>query len=357
MTDRARRAIASLHGLRPGSGRSSIRSVVVAFIVCLSLLWASPGFAAKSQADQLRAQLAEINREAKRVGDAYSKAYWQLEKTNAELARTTRALKKTEAELAAASARLSKHLVELYRQGNMNYLELLFTSQTLDDMLLRVEYAQRLGMLDAQTVSDAKRLRDELRARQKAVSDLKAAQAKDVAALKKRTAALEKKLKSLRSQYEAVQRKLARAAGSAGTSGSSRRYPPGPNGMVFPVAGPCYYADTWGAARSGGRTHKGTDIMAARGTPCVAVLSGSVRARYNSLGGKTIWLTADNGWAFYYAHLDSYARTSGRVAAGEVIGTVGSTGNARGGAPHLHFEIHPNGGAAVNPYPYLRRMQ
>lgn len=344
--------------LRPVGRESSARSAVVAASVALSLLWASPGFAVKSQVDQLRAQLAEINREAKRVGDAYSKAYWRLEKTNAELARTTSELKKTEADLAAASGRLSKHLVELYRQGNVNYLELLFTSETLDDMLTRVEYAQRVGLLDAQTVEKTRRLRDELQARKKDVAELKARQAKDVAALKKKTAALEKKLKSLQQQYEAVQRQLARASSSASRgSSSTRRYPPGPNGMVFPVAGPCYYTDTWGAARSGGRTHKGTDIMAARGTPCVAVLSGTVRARYNSLGGKTLWLTADNGWQFYYAHLDSYVRTSGRVAAGEVIGTVGSTGNARGGAPHLHFEIHPNGGAAVNPYPYLRRMQ
>lgn len=333
-----------------------LRSVALITLVSLSLSWASPSFAAKSEADRLREQLAQINREAKKAGDAYSKVYWQLEKTNADLAKTTRDLKKTEANLAVASGRLCAHLVELYRQGNVNYLELLFTSETLDDMLMRVEYAQRLGMLDAQTVEKTKRLRDELRARQKAVAELKAEQAKQAAVLKKKAATLQKKLKSLQGQYEEVQRKLARATGRSST-GSSRRYPPGPNGMVFPVAGPCYYTDTWGAARAGGRTHKGTDIMAARGTPCVAVLSGTVRARYNSLGGKTLWLTADNGWAFYYAHLDSYVRTAGRVAAGEVIGRVGSTGNARGGSPHLHFEIHPNGGAAVNPYPYLRQMQ
>jgi murein DD-endopeptidase MepM/ murein hydrolase activator NlpD len=128
------------------------------------------------------------------------------------------------------------------------------------------------------------------------------------------------------------------------------------NGMTFPVDGACSYENDFGAPRSGGRTHEGIDILAARGVPVVATLNGMVTAKTNTLGGNVIYLDADNGWRFYYAHLNGWAVTSGHVQAGQKIGYVGNTGNAAGGPTHLHFQMWTPSGQLVNPYSYLKNM-
>jgi murein DD-endopeptidase MepM/ murein hydrolase activator NlpD len=125
------------------------------------------------------------------------------------------------------------------------------------------------------------------------------------------------------------------------------------DGWLCPVQGAVGFGDTWGAPRSGGRTHLGVDMIGASGLPVVAVVDGFAQSKVNTLGGNTITLSGADGNKYYYAHLSGWA-TLGSVAAGTVIGYVGQTGNAMFSVPHLHFEIHPGGGAAVNPYPTVR---
>ena len=130
---------------------------------------------------------------------------------------------------------------------------------------------------------------------------------------------------------------------------------------VFPVLGPCWFSDTWMVPRAGGRRHEGVDIIARTGQPLYAVVDGTITRQFfdrpGSLGGNALRLTASDGTYFHYAHLSAFAEGVGldsAVVAGQVIGYVGSTGSSS--APHLHFEYHPGGGSAVNPYPIVKAV-
>ncbi len=134
------------------------------------------------------------------------------------------------------------------------------------------------------------------------------------------------------------------------------------HGFTFPVGDPHTFSPGFGAPRMMGTPyahwHEGTDILAPMGTELYATERGLItRMGTGGLGGITLWLKGESGTYYYYAHLTTYAEGIADgviVEAGQVVGFVGDTGNARGGPPHLHFEIHPDGGAAVDPYPLLK---
>lgn len=126
-------------------------------------------------------------------------------------------------------------------------------------------------------------------------------------------------------------------------------------GLFNPVPG-AKLTDSWGNPRSGGRTHEGIDIFAPKGTPVIATIGGKVtKVGYEGLGGNRVGVTDGLGRYHYYAHLSSYsdnAVVNKVVKAGDVLGYVGDTGNAKGTSPHLHYGVYV-GGNAINPYPLL----
>jgi murein DD-endopeptidase MepM/ murein hydrolase activator NlpD len=131
--------------------------------------------------------------------------------------------------------------------------------------------------------------------------------------------------------------------------------------FVFPVAGPTRIGGPFGAARASTGKHEGNDLFADFGTPVVAVAAGVVK-NVGSLpiSGNRLWVYADGGDQFFYAHLASFAPAAvdeRHVDAGTILGYTGNTGDAEPTPPHLHFEIHPNGGDAVDPHPFLVAWQ
>ncbi|HEX8051892.1 MAG TPA: M23 family metallopeptidase [Thermoleophilaceae bacterium] len=133
-------------------------------------------------------------------------------------------------------------------------------------------------------------------------------------------------------------------------------------GFAFPVKmGEHHYSDDWGAARQNTGHHEGNDVFAPAGTPVLAVTDGTLRRVGTArVPGNRLYLYSDSGDYYFYGHLSSFesdAREGAEVKAGQVLGFVGSTGDAEPTPPHVHFEIHPGGGGPVNPYPFLRAWE
>jgi murein DD-endopeptidase MepM/ murein hydrolase activator NlpD len=230
---------------------------------------------------------------------------------------------------------------------------------------------QEAEHLVADLGSESQRVQDELASAESARRDIEARfsqeqQAKAIAAARAAAVA---------AQQQRV--KAATVSGSAGKSTSPSTRPSSPprtssttphgnpstgpaspppvsSHIVCPVRGAVSFIDSFGAPRSGGRSHQGVDMMAAEGTPNVATVSGTVRQQQGALQGNGVFLSGDDGNSYWYFHLSRYEGPPRHVSQGEVIGYTGHTGNADGGAPHTHFEYHPGGGAAVDPYPLVR---
>lgn len=130
--------------------------------------------------------------------------------------------------------------------------------------------------------------------------------------------------------------------------------------FACPVQEPYNFTSTFGEPRSGSRKHKGADMFAVKGSPAVAVTGGAVTKAVptddGTLGGARVWVSGDDGWWYYYAHLDTVAVALGqRVETGQQLGTVGNTGAARTTPSHVHVEAHLGAmeGPYVDPYPLM----
>lgn len=252
-------------------------------------------------------------------------------------------------ELRARDATLEKVVVdrarELYMSGRGDMLEALFGADSFAELSEAAEMLSTVSLDDSGAFIELARLRSELVKLEEQLAadknEVKAAYEQVLAESDKQQAMFD----SLAADYESLQDRLAPSAPSAARVRAV-------GGMACPVAGPVSFTDTWGAPRAG-HTHQGVDMMAAYGTPVVAIVSGTITyAAYDGSGGNMIFLSGDDGNQYWYMHNQQNLVTGGHVTVGQQIATVGDTGNAAG-TPHVHFEYHPGGGSAVNPTPLV----
>ena len=243
----------------------------------------------------------------------------------------------------------------MYRSGGLSMADAILQR---DPELIpgRVELATVLASRQAQAIEDVQVAGDAYTA---ALVRVAAGQRKAEALRDEATRAVRALTTRLR-QAEVLQARLVAGLQARPRATSALAAAVATGGRIACLMEPPYsYVDTWGAPRSGGRTHQGTDVMAPYGAKVYAYTDGVVsREPTNAYGGITLYLQGVNGVEYYYAHLSRYAVPAGtRVRAGQLIAYNGQSGNARYTAPHVHFEVHPGGpgSAPVNPYSYVQR--
>ncbi|MGZ5288113.1 MAG: murein hydrolase activator EnvC family protein [Actinomycetota bacterium] len=322
-----------------------------------------------SQLDVAKREAAAAQAELDRVA-----ASWQAAEARLALAQDAAAAARTridelEGRLADVQVRLNERAAALYMAGGDPTVMALITSGSVEDVADRLQFADAVAQRDADLATavsvQAQELAWERERLAAAVSDGQAA----VAQLQSQSDAIKANVANLQSRVGTLQEQLAaeQAAAAATTSpppggdtsgGDTTGSPPPITGsgwlLTCPVNGPTSFTDSFGDPRPGGRSHEGIDMIAAFGTPVVAVHSGTVHRTSSSTGGygTVIFHDGTADWTFY-THFSSYAGSGegSHMSAGDTIGLVGATGDTT--VNHLHFEYHPGGGAAVDPYSAL----
>ena len=281
---------------------------------------------------------------------AYERTWAEVEAARVELERLETSAVELEAEAAATEVRLAERARSVFKHGSTSQIELLFAAGSPTEALERAALAGIVHERETAGLEEAVAARTALDQTVELVEQRRAELEQLTERLTAEQAVLEGELEGAEATVVSLEAVAARQR-AIDRGGQKGLY-------ACPLDRHLtHFVDSWGFPRSGGRSHKGTDIMGPMGAPVYAFTSGVISRHSNSrLGGISLYLRGDDGSTYFYTHLQGYAprgAVGNRVEAGEHIAYNGDTGNARGGPPHIHFERHPGGGSAVNPYPYL----
>lgn len=379
------------------SRRTALRRVLAVVLACATVAIAS-GAGAQSTKEQLEAAKRRFERlkteiaaeqqrldrlagEASELAGRIEVAEGRYEQAAWELSRTTKRIGIATDELERLRIQLGERVRAAYINGPGSDLEFLLAAESLADLADRLTFVDALAEADLALADDVGRLAEELQDKAREQAELRDRRADALEALERQEAELDARLAEQQDIYAGILDRLAEAeelverlgkeyaeelaaaaGGDVDTSGIFK---------VCPTDQPRAISDSFGAPRYGGgyHPHAGNDIMSPTGTPIRAPFDGIARKSSNTLGGLAVYVTGDDGYV-YNAHLSSYTdRSEGPVVAGDIIGYVGTTGNAT--TPHNHFEWHPEVtpsdwpespygfsvvGTAANPWPLLQMV-
>jgi murein DD-endopeptidase MepM/ murein hydrolase activator NlpD len=315
---------------------------VAVLLACAMAFGAAPNASADDPVATARKRLATVT---KRLQDAEAREGVLADR----LARLDRDLRRTERDLAEVRARFAVRARAAYTSGlGGDTIVVLMSTPDPDAVIERLGLFAAASRADDRLMRQGAALRHRLAGQRAAAADAHREAAATERAMANDTA-------EVRALFDRLQRAEANRAARSRTPRASRSVRL--VGRYTCLVGPNHaFSDTWGAPRSGGRRHLGTDVFAPYGSPAYAVTDGVVtRTSSSSNGGLGLYLRGTDGNEYYYAHMSRFTSSPGQhVTAGTEVARVGDTGNARGGPAHVHFEVHAGGGYPVNPYPYVR---
>lgn len=349
--------------------RASLSSILACALLA-GAMWVAPASAdTEAELDAAEQQLEGARAELDRVNQLWQDAEADLARSQDAADAAQRRIEELQADLATIKRELNLRAAALFIAGGNPQALALLTSESVSDAVDRLEFASAVSEGDQDLANQVSVETQELAWQQEQLADAIAEQESAAADLQAQQQAIQSELARYASRVEELEDRLAaeRAAATEAASqdpGGANDPPNGGGGptpptsgsgwlQTCPVNGPVSFVDSFGDPRPGGRSHAGTDMIAGKGTPIVATHPGTVHNTSSSTGGYGVVLFRDGSsdWTFYTHMMSPSPLAEGaRVSAGQTIGYVGNTGTT---VYHLHYEYHPGGGTAVNPYSAL----